>query len=59
MDDTLAARFLGKQRSGKHVGFNIDHDDMPTGGYRRTRMGDPGGRRASRLDDDLDLGVGA
>jgi hypothetical protein len=44
LDNTLATRFLGKQRSGKHVGFNIDHDDMPTGGDRRVSMGDPGRR---------------
>ena len=54
-----AARLLGQQRSGKHVGFDIDHDNMPAGGDRRAGMSNAGRRRTGRFDNDLDLGIGA
>ncbi len=55
----LRPRLLGQQRPGEHIGFDIDHDDVLAGGDRCAGMGDAGRRTAGRLDDDLDLGIGA
>ena len=54
----LVARLLRQQRPGKHVGFDIDHHDMPAGGDRRAGMGNAGRRRTGRLDNDLGLRIG-
>jgi hypothetical protein len=43
-----------QRRAGQHVGLDIDHDDMLAVLDRGQRMGDAGGRRSGRIDDDVD-----
>ena len=59
IDDALRPRLLGQQRPGQHIGLDIDHDDVLAGGDRGPGMDDAGRRAAGRLDDHLDIGIGA
>ena len=54
IDDALVAGFPREQRSGEHVGLDIDHDDRRPRLDRGERMRDAGGGIARRLDDDVD-----
>ena len=49
-----ASRAPGQQRSGEHVGFDVDHHDVATSGATGQRVADAGGGVAGGVDDDLD-----
>src|SRR5467141_3278153 len=59
IDGALGSRLSGQERTGEHVGFYIDHDNVLAGSDRCAGMGNPGGRATGRLDNDLDLRIGA
>jgi len=59
IDGALGSRLSGQERTGEHVGLYIDHDNVLAGSDRCAGMGDPGGRATGRLDNDLDLRIGA
>ncbi len=55
VDHAGLACLLGEQRSGQHIGLDIDHDDVLARRDRRARMADADGGIAGRLDDHFDI----
>ena len=53
-----AAGLVGQQRSGQHVGLDIDHDDVLAGSDRRAGMADSHGRIAGGFHDHFDVAAG-
>ena len=58
IDHAGLARFLGQQRTGQHVGLDIDHDDMLARRNRRAGMPDADGGIAGRLHHDVHRAAG-
>jgi len=59
IDDALGTGLLGEERSGEHIGLDIDHDDVLSRGDRGLGMRDARSGDAGRLDDDLDISIAA
>jgi len=58
IDDARAARLVGQQWTGQHIGFDIDHDDVLAGSNRRACVTNPDGRISGRFHDHFDVCAG-
>jgi hypothetical protein len=57
IDDARGSRLFGEQRPGEHVGFDVHHDDVFFGAYRRAGVGNARCRDAGRFDDHFGFGM--
>src|SRR5918993_1825787 len=54
VDETGLAGFVGQERTGDHIGFDIDHDYVPSGFDGREAMLDSSFGASGRFDQDVE-----